>query len=122
MPKELSEKGVSLILVLMVLAVLIAIGAGISRMLIGRLQIQQEVEKSVVALYAADTGVEAVLVNRNTPADISETLLSNSASYTVTVTTGSLLGGADPDCVNKYFCITSIGKYKGVQRAIEIKY
>ncbi|MBI2577607.1 MAG: hypothetical protein HYV77_02050 [Candidatus Wildermuthbacteria bacterium] len=122
MTKEFSEKGVSLILVLMVLAVLIAIGAGISRVLIGRLQIQQEVEKSVVALYAADTGVEAVLVNRNNPVNILETLLSNGASYTVTVTEGDLLGGGDLNCVGKYYCITSLGKYKGVQRAIEIRY
>ncbi len=77
-----------------------------------------EAGHSVVAFYAADSGVERVLVNRDNPSDIGETHLDNEASYQVFVSPGG-----SGDCPDEfYFCIKSVGIYRGVKRAIEINY
>ena len=134
------QQGVSLLLVLMVLSILLAIGAGIAKVLIVQFQIQTDIGKSVVAFYAGDSGVERALRNRNNdpalrsspPAGIdgAEWNFPNGASYKINVSQGSRSPSPDlVKCPNDpvtgkafYYCIESIGKYQGVSRTIEIKY
>ncbi len=108
-----SQNGISLYLSLMVVAILLAIAFGLSSILLGQLKTIKEMGNSVVAFYAADAGIEAVLVNRSNPVDIVQTSLGNDATYQVVVTTGG-------DC--PHYCIKSIGSYLGTRRAIEITY
>ena len=105
------ERGVSLYLALLIMAILLSIGLGVSAILFGQIKIISGMGDSVVAFYAADTGIEEVLY-RGT--DVSG-VLENGASYSAQV----LLPG--PDCSADNYCIKSVGIFKGIRRAVEIQ-
>jgi len=105
------QQGISILFAISILSVILSIGLGTSSILIGQIKTIREIGYSVVAFYAADNGIEEVLL-MSTPANISPTPL-NGAVYEVVVS---------PDCEAANFCVKSIGSYKGVKRAIEIKY
>lgn len=111
------QKGISLYLSIMIMVVLLAIVLGISGILLGQLKTMRGMENSVIAFYAADTGIEKVLINREDPISLdgfSETL-PNGAIYEVKV----LLG---VNCGADNYCISSVGIYKETQRAIQVSY
>lgn len=112
-----SQKGVSLYLAIMLMTLILSIALGISTILIGQMKMIRAMGNSVVAFYAADTGIEEVLLGRSSPSSILETTLSNGAKYQVIVTLES-----DSDCFASNFCIKSEGWYQGTKRAIEITY
>lgn len=122
-----SQCGVSIYLAIVIMFVLLGIGLGISTLLVGQIRMIRGMGYSVVAFYAADTGIERELKEKN-PTGITYSGyldLDNSggqndedSSYTVKVS-----GPGDDDCpdlpqVDK--CIQSLGVYKGTRRAIEI--
>lgn len=117
-PNTKHQRGVSLYLALMVTTIMLAIALGLSSIFIGQTKTIKQIGNSVIALCAADTGIEVVLLNRNNPASIPETALSNGATYRVVVSRG---GMGDCSAENNY-CIKSIGSYLGTRRAIEIIY
>ena len=93
------ERGVSLYLALLVMAILLSIGLGMSAISFGQIKIIRGIGDSVVAFYAADTGIEEVLY-RGT--DVSG-VLENGASYSAEI----LLSG--PECTASNYCIKSKG-------------
>ena len=105
------ERGVSLYLALLIMTILLSIGLGISAILFSQIKIISGIGDSVVAFYAADTGIEEVLY-RGT--DVSGAL-ENGANYSAQV----LLAGSD-DCTADNYCIKSVGIFKGIRRAVEI--
>lgn len=127
-----------MIYAIFVVAIMLAISFGISEILISQVKMLGDMGHSVVALYAADSGVEKVLIDRQTPnldshyyscysLSVPPCSLDNGSTYQVFVTeggsTGDCPGGEsceEPPCF--YYCIKSIGIYKDVKRAIEIKY
>lgn len=111
------KKGIALYLSVMIMTILLAIALGISTIFLGQVDLMRDLGYSVVAFYAADAGIERVLTTREAPGNISETPLSNGATYQVIITiSGS--GG----CTAANYCIKSIGSYKDTNRAIEISY
>ena len=56
-----SQKGVSLYLSLMIMAIILAIGLGLATIFVSRLATLREIGHSVVSFYAADTGIEQIL-------------------------------------------------------------
>src|SRR3989344_2077297 len=111
MLKNKLESGVSLYLSIMVTAVLLAVALGISTIFITQAKTAREMGYSVIAFYAADAGIEAVLMNRANPANIPQTSLSNEATYRVIVTSGGAGG-----CAAVNYCIKSLGSYKEINR------
>jgi len=115
-----SKKGVSLLYAIFVVSILLAISFGISGILISQIKMLSEIGYSVVAFYAADSGVEKVLIDRQdpdlTPGYYDDSL--NGATYEVFVTEG----GTSECSANFYYCIKSIGTYENTKRAIEINY
>ena len=116
------QSGVSLYLAITVLIILLAIVLGLTAILVSQIQMVREMGYSVIALSAADTGIEAVLVDWGTP-DLTpghyNGFLGNGATYEVFVTPA---GGS---CTALNYCIKSVGTYpssEGVRRAIEITY
>ena len=126
------ERGVSLYLALLIMAILLSIGLGMSAILFGQIKIIRGMGDSVVAFYAADTGIERALYEPmpSFGGDVGD------ASYTVEVVcccrgVGDCLFGVgecagygleeDLDCVCNafYLCYTSVGTYRGIRRAIE---
>ena len=111
------QKGVSIYLAVAMMAILMSVAMGISTIFLGQVKATRGLGYSVIAFYAADAGIERILLNRSSPTDISETSLSNGAIYRVIVSSG----GSD-DCTAPNYCIKSVGSYKETNRAIEISY
>ena len=111
-----SEEGITILLSVMILSVILSIALGSSDIAISQVQSMEGIGDSVVAFYAADHGVEEVMVMEN-PTSVSETELSNGATYEVTV-----IDSADPNCDADNYCITSIGSYRKTKRAIQSDY
>jgi len=112
------QRGAALYLAIVVMTVMLAMGLGLSSIFIGQIKTIKQMGNSVIALCAADTGIETVLLNRNNPANIPITVLSNGATYQVVV-----VSGGTGDCpAESNYCIKSIGNYLGTRRAVEIIY
>ena len=113
-----NNKGISLYFGLIIMAIFLAVALGLTTILIGQIGIMKGMGDSVVAFYAADTGIERILMSRESPPPTLGDTLPNEASYSVTVT-----AGGSPGCnpiLN--YCIKSIGTFRGTKRAIEITY
>ena len=115
------QQGVTLYLSLTIMTILLAMAFGLSTIFINQIKMIKEMGHSVIALCAADTGVEAVLVDRGNPSltpDFYSGVLSNGATYQVVVA----VGGAGDCLAEKNYCIKSVGSYLESRRAIEITY
>lgn len=112
-----SEKGITLYLSVVIMTIVLAIALGISTIFLGQVNVMRGMGHSVIAFYAADAGIEKILLNRASPSYIPPTALSNGAIYEVFVA-----AGGSPGCAAPNYCIKSIGSYKEVNRAIEISY
>ena len=125
MKNNKEQAGVALYLAIIVLIVLLAIVLGLTTIFIGQMRMVQEMGYSVIALSAADAGIEAVLMDRANPTT-STTGLSNNATYTISVLDGPVTTGGPGEeyCTSTdwSYCITSVGEYEGVRRGLEIAY
>ena len=110
------QKGVSLYLSILILAILLAISLGLSTILISQIKIIRSIEESVIAFYAADTGIERELYEKNSPPFEYSDYLDEAAYTVVGINTGF------EGCEAPRFCIKSKGIFKQTQRAIEIEY
>ncbi len=117
------EKGISLLFVIIIMSVILAIGAGISTIFIQEGKMMVEVGYSVIAFYAADAGIESALIADNPESPLVGDL-GDGVGYIVYIKCGTDLDDcpADPSCDALNYCMKSIGSYKTVKRAIEIKY
>jgi hypothetical protein len=109
------ERGASIMFAILILSFVLGIALGTSILVIRQVKVMGDIGYSVVAFYAADAGIEQVLMTYP-PVDIPETPL-NGASYKVSVNASS-----SPDCSAKNYCIKSTGSYKSIRRAIEATY
>ena len=116
--KVKGQQGISLYLSIMIMVILLAIVLGISGILLGQLKMMKGMENSVIAFYAADTGIERVLMDRSNPNTETGHYDGSvgDAAYEVKV----LPSGSNCDAAN--YCISSVGIYKGTQRAIQVVY
>ncbi|MDP2910351.1 MAG: hypothetical protein Q8N58_01005 [bacterium] len=118
-----NQKGLSLYLAVIVMVIVLAIVFGITTILLTQLESIKGMENSVVAFYAADTGIEQILDSgRAAPVSTCTTEatacpLDNGSKYYVVVSSSGAGG-----CTASNFCIKSAGVYKGTKRSIEVKY
>jgi len=136
------KKGISLYLTVILLAIVLAIVVGLGAILIVQIRIVRQIGYSVVALYSADTGVERKLLdfkdrgdaiiadpplsefldidgNGSVPSgDCPDNLSNNSndSCYRVQV-----FGAGEEQCSGVILCIRSVGVYRGIRRAIEVR-
>lgn len=143
------QKGLSVYLAIVILAVILSIVFGLSAILLNQIKIMRGMGYSVTAFYAAETGIERALrdivgkaeTGLGNPAapgapgcseDFSYCeLLSNGAKYDVKIVcckntcSGSFScpSGFDEDngCYATGYCLRSLGEFKEVKRAIEVK-
>jgi hypothetical protein len=129
------KKGTALYLVIVIVAILLPLGLGLSVIVLGQIKMTREMGYSVVALYAADAGLEEALMGwRDRDLDI---LLGppppclvgfcplGGAEYHINVYNGSATGGGgtplcDLHSVGLYYCIKAVGRYQEVHRSIEV--
>jgi len=112
---DIKQQGIAVLFTISILSVILAISLGISTVLVKQIRTITEIGYSAIAFYAADNGIEEVLLMTD-PVNIPETSL-NGSKYEVSVQENN-----HPDCDAANYCIKSIGSYKGTKRAIEIKY
>lgn len=113
------NRGVSLLLTLLIMAALLAIAFGISRLSLGEIKITRDVPKSLVAYYAAEAGVEQVLYNDRTS---SPPLPSGSNSECLDPPTNEICYVVEFSGDSPNRTIRSNGSYKEVRRTIEVTY
>jgi hypothetical protein len=116
----LKQKGVSLLFIVLIMSVILAISLGISSILGQQMIVMRTIGYSVIAFYAADTGIERVLMEADPKIlDGFEGELNNGAKYLIVVKSGGE-GDCDPE---RNYCIKSTGSYQEeIKRAIEIRY
>jgi len=127
------EKGISLYIALMVMTVLLALALGISAILLGQMKVMKGMGNSVLAFYAADTGIERELYRRKiesgnppSPNPYCDFLDLDGDGGGVTNCSATAIDCTDQD--DACYKITvgavtqSIGVYREVRRAIEISF
>jgi len=111
------SKGVALYIALMVMGILLALALGISAILLSQTKVIKEMGNSVIAFYAANTGIERTLYEISQGAQIGDEFtetLENGSQYSAKIIA---LNG---DCPAPNYCIKSTGIYKETRRAIRI--
>lgn len=109
--QENSKKGVVLLLSVLILAILLAIALGVSTILVSQFRMLQNMEYSVQAFFAADTGIERALFEEQSLSGA----LPNGASYQV-----QFFVPGTGDCEGENYCLKSVGVFRGTRRALEI--
>lgn len=126
-----TEKGISLYFTILILSILTAIGIGLSVIIFSQIQMTRGIGNSVIALHAADSGVEIAIYDlyKGVPQSYyGPVLLSNGALFEARVyqPIGSpcQIGGIPEsnNCRANCYCIKSIGTYQGVKRALEASF
>ena len=121
------QKGVSLYLAVVIMSILSAVVLGLIALSMSGIKMVSGLENSVMSFYAANTGIEEMLMYRNNPdpAYSGYLDLNNNGTrdddedsfYDVTVTEET-----DPGCDADNYCVKSIGRYRDTKRVIEINY
>lgn len=127
-----SEKGISLLFIVIIMSVILALSLGISAIIIQQTRMMGEIGHSLVSFYAADSGVEEILYDlyQSPIPQAQHSGLCGDASYDsvakcgAAVSTNACPAGftIDSDCNASNFCLKSIGVYQKTKRALEIKY
>ena len=128
------QKGSVLLIAVILLFFILAIAIGLNALILVNLQTLKEAGNSIIAFYAADAGIEKALreINKNFDdlKSVYDDSLSTGASYEVTIyccdTAYSQCDcpknfDSKTGCEASFFCIDSIGTYKGSTRAIEVE-
>ena len=120
------QKGVSLYLAVVIMSILSSVVLGLIALSMSGIKMVSGLENSVMSFYAANTGIEEMLIDRNAPdptysgyldLNNNETDDPNEDSfYDVTVT------AAGSNCSANNYCVKSIGKYRDTKRVIEVNY
>lgn len=119
-----SQEGASLYLALVIMSIFLAMSLAIGTLLLRQLEQVRSLGNSVIAFYAADTGIERELFEGNSPPLSYSDYLdlngngqqdSEDAVYNVSV----LAPG--PNCLASNYCVKSVGLFQETKRAIEIR-
>ena len=109
---QTTNKGVSLYLALMIMFILIAIGLGVSLIIVSQMKMIRGMADSVVAFYAADTGIEKSLY------------LNLKEGQSGAIDPAEPVGGATYKVIAEISGLTkswkSVGAFSGTKRAVEI--
>jgi len=121
--KKVNQRGSSLLITLLVIAALLGIVFGVSKLSLGETRISRDISKSLIAYYAADSGVECQMYNDRL---LSEAVCGGGANvylnaehtifYKIIVSGTYLNGNTGPRTIK------SNGTYQDVRRAVELEY
>jgi len=106
-----NPKGIALLLTVVIISIVLLIAALIANIVITQLKLAGDINDSVAAIYAADSGVEWQLYQIRNGVSVTAPAMSNGATLSVTLT------GAYPN-----FTIKSLGSYRTVSRQFEVNF
>lgn len=128
--QRMHEKGVSLYMTFMIMALLFSIGLGMSALLLSQLDMLRSIGYSVLAFYATEAGIDRVLyIDQKDCAGQADRIaclqapgvvpsgsqpLGNGASYTMAIEPP---GGL---CPTPTYCVKSVGTYQQARRAVRV--
>jgi hypothetical protein len=115
MKSKILQKGVAIFLAIMITSILLAIGLGLTVIIISQVKLMNNIGDSVVALYAADTGIEHSLYNKRIEEEGSG-VFSDDQPIGPAVYIVSYFYDVNTD--EGYW--TSTGTFKGSKRSIEV--
>lgn len=132
-----SARAVSLYLALLVLTGILSVGLGLSAILVSQLKIIKGMSDSVIAFFAADSGIEKMLQDGSCPQASYSGTLGQSSYYVEVVACDKNARSKDclykhdvfcpelqasSSCLGSFLCAKAVGIYNptGVRRAIEI--
>lgn len=108
------QKGISLYLSLLVVAILLAMILGLSTLSLFQIKMIRGMGDSVSALYAAETGIEVQLYYGTSTPPLPYSF--DGRSYQL-----KLLNPGEGDCpLEANYCIESVGVFKNTRRALRI--
>ncbi len=114
------ESGISLLFSVLVMALILGVALALNTILLQQVRMAREIGNSVVALYAADSGIEEILMAKDNPSSSciqdSPCPLGNGATYYLSIVPSG------ENCSGQNYCIKSIGIFKDIRRGIEIDY
>src|SRR3989338_642088 len=127
MPKKSSQKGVSILLTVLILSAVFALGLGVATFVISEIRQSRNVGNFVSALHAADSGVERTLYKVRQLGEFSSCPTVDTCSFSGELGTGAsfnviILDSGMVWCTSDApnFCIRSIGSFQDANRAIEV--
>ena len=114
------SRGVSLYLAIVIMSVILALALAISSISLSQIKMARNMGQSVIAFYAAETGVERTLfeISYNDAVQIGSHFgetLGNGSSYSA-----DILGPGQPgsNCTALNYCLKSVGVFNQSRRAI----
>ena len=119
------QKGSSLLFTILIMSFVMGISFGVSYILFQEIKIMRDIGNSVVAFYAAESGIEKLMMNQANlqQGDIDSGCFDNPHSNICYETTVYAPGdNGCPEIDNLDFCLQSVGNYGGTKRAIQLKY
>lgn len=118
-----SERGVTLCMALLILSAVLAMSAAIMSLMIGEFKISGDVQKSMMAIYAADAGLEAALYETRKNNNFGRIDCSGLGALSCSVSIDSNFT-SDPPCNTGTSCtqIKSTGTNSGFNRKIQASY
>lgn len=137
MTNSKKQKGVSIIYIVLITSFIFAIAIGINSISYQQAKTMNELGFSTVAFFAADAGAERQLYGIYKEDPVEQTFdyvfaPTFPAEYLTTVRCASsdparcYIGSTeityDSNCKADNFCVNSVGTYKGIRRAVELKY
>lgn len=116
-----NNKGSALYFSLVILSILMVTVFGLGSVMVIQIKNIKQSGDSIVALCAADSGVEMALYGIfgetiSPPYGPERVFLDNGAFFLVSVTNKSI----DSSCESEYYCIKSIGVFRSTSRGIKI--
>jgi hypothetical protein len=113
------KKGSILYLAIVILGFIFVVSSSLSFIIVSQLKIQREMGNSLIAFFAADSGVERALyaIFKENNLSFSTTSSVGSATFVVSVYPKS-----ECETFVNYYCIKSKGIYRGTTRQIEASF
>lgn len=111
MNKNKREKGITLLLTMIILSASVLIATLVAAIVVTQFKLSSDVNYSMIAIYAADSGVEWQLYQIRQAKTVPAPTMSNGATISTTVT------GGLPN-----FTIKSLGAYKEIKRQFEVNF
>lgn len=102
------QRGIALLLTVTILAIVMLIAVSIAAVIATQLRLSSDINSSVIAIYAADSGIEWVLYNVSQGVSVNPPIMSNGAGLNVTETS-----------TPGHLTVKSLGSYGSVKREFQ---
>lgn len=116
------QKGSSLLFTILIMSFVMGISFGVSYILFQEIKMSKDIGDSVVAFYAAESGIEKLMMNQANPSGSAECFVNPYSDVCYETMVYAPGDAGCPSGQNLSFCLQSTGSYGNTKRAIQIQY